>query len=90
MESIFSSEITIPLFEVMLLLVLSTLAFLFGRLKLAILINYCFTVYWGYILNFNIFTDHGVLLPNTFTYIYLGAGFLIILLAILGFWTQHD
>jgi len=30
---------------------------------------------WGYILNFNIFTDSGVLLPNTFTYIYLGAGF---------------
>jgi hypothetical protein len=58
MESIFSSEITIPLFEVILLLILSTIAFLFGRLKLAILINYCFTVYWGYILNFNIFTDH--------------------------------
>jgi hypothetical protein len=90
MESIFSSEITIPLFEVILLLVLSTLAFLFGRLKLAILINYCFTVYWGYVLNFNIFTAYGALLPNTFTYIYLGGGFLIILLAILGFWTQHD
>ena len=45
MRSIFSSEITMPLFEVILLLVLSTLAFLFGRLKLSILINYCFTVY---------------------------------------------
>ena len=86
MESFFSSEIAIPLFQFMLLLTLITFAFLFGYLKLALLINYCFAMYWGYILNVDIFTDKGDLILNPFTYVYMGFGFVIILLAIMGFW----
>jgi hypothetical protein len=51
----------------MLLLTLLTFVFLFGYLKLALLINYCFAMYWGYILNVDIFTDRGDLILNPFT-----------------------
>jgi hypothetical protein len=88
MESFFSSEIAIPLFQFMLLLTLITFAFLFGYLKLALLINYCFAMYWGYILNVDIFTGKGDLILNPFTYVYMGFGFVIILLAIMGFWSR--
>jgi hypothetical protein len=79
----FSSQLTVPLFQVALLLILSTLALIFGRLKMAVLINYCFTFYWGFFMNFELFTDQEGLLLNSFTYCYLGFGFLIILLAVL-------
>lgn len=90
MDLTFTTPITIPLFEIMLMMMLTTLALLFGRLKLGLLINYCFTIYWGYILNMDIFTDKGGMLLNSFTYMYLGFGFILLLLTILGFYTQGD
>ncbi len=89
MDLSFTSPITIPLFEIMLLMLLTTFTLLFGRLKLGLLINYCFTIYWGYILNMDIFTEKGGVL-NSFTYMYLGFGFVLLLLTILGFYTQSD
>lgn len=45
MDTIMDTQLTVPLFQVCLLLALSTLALLFGRIKLALIINYCFTLY---------------------------------------------
>ena len=90
MDLTLTSPIAIPLYEIMLLMLLATLTLLFGRLKLALLINYCFTIYWGYILNMHLFTEKGGVMLNSFTYIYLGFGFIMLLLAILGFYIQGD
>ena len=90
MDLTYTTPITIPLFEIMLLMLLTTLTLLFGRLKLGLLINYCFTIYWGYVLNMHLFTDKGGMLLNTFTYMYLGFGFIVLLLTILGFYTHGD
>jgi hypothetical protein len=46
--------------QIILLLTLSTLSLVFGRLRLALLINYCFTIYWGYVPNFNSITGDGL------------------------------
>ncbi|MBW1769650.1 MAG: hypothetical protein JRJ17_00525, partial [Deltaproteobacteria bacterium] len=51
MEFFMLAELTVPLFHIALLLALSTLALLLGRVKLALLVNYLFALYWGYIFN---------------------------------------
>ena len=79
-----STQLAIPLSHVIMLLVLSTGALLFGRLKLALVINYCFTLYWGYIINIDLFTSGGLLKLNTFTILYFGFGIVILILALIG------
>jgi len=79
-----STQLAIPLSSVVLLLILSTGALLFGRLKLALIINYCFTLYWGYIVNLDLFTSEGVLKLNTYTLFYFGFGLIILFLALIG------
>ncbi|MBU2028145.1 MAG: hypothetical protein KJ814_11095, partial [Proteobacteria bacterium] len=82
MEFFTSTQLAVPLFQVIILLVLSTGALLFGRLRLALIINYCFTLYWGYIINIDLFTGGGLLKLNTFTILYFGFGIVILILAL--------
>lgn len=85
MDILYSTSLSIPLFQVVLLLSFSTLALLFGRLRLALLINYCFTLYWGYFLNLELFSENGVLNLNSFTVIYFAFGIAIVMFAMVGF-----
>jgi hypothetical protein len=84
MEIFISTPLTIPSIQIILLLVLSTGALLMGRLKLALLINYCFTLYWGYIANMDNFSTGDATTLTIFTFIYFGFGFLIVFLVMLG------
>ncbi|MBU2252296.1 MAG: hypothetical protein KKI04_02475 [Proteobacteria bacterium] len=84
MEFFTSTQLAVPLFQVIILLVLSTGALLFGRLRLALIINYCFTLYWGYIINIDLFTSGGLLKLNTFTILYFGFGIVFLILALIG------
>ena len=79
-----STQLAVPLSNVIMLLVLSTVAMLFGRLRLALIINYCFTLYWGYIVNIDLFTSGGLLKLDTFTFLYFGFGMIILILALIG------
>ena len=71
-----------------LLLVLSTLALLFGRTKLALLINFLFTIYWGYFLNIDQLTNSGLKGVDIYASIYFGIGLLVVILALVGFLRQ--
>ncbi len=44
-----TTELAFPMSQIVLLMILSTGALLFRRLKLALLLNYLFTMYWGYV-----------------------------------------
>ena len=81
MEMLMSGTVVVPLVQLMLLLILSTLALLFGRIRLALLVNYCFTFYWGYFLNIDFFTDGGAIL-NVNTFVYFAIGFVVLLIAL--------
>jgi hypothetical protein len=48
METFTSTTITIPVVQLVLLILFSTLALLFGKQTLALLINYLFVFYWGF------------------------------------------
>ena len=61
MEAFSLIKISIPIREIALLILFSTLALLFGKQKLALLINYLFVFYWGFGVNFE---NQAVLSPN--------------------------
>ena len=90
MEFFHTIELAIPLFQVVLLLMLSTLALLFGRIKLALVVNYLFTFHWGYILNREHLFGSNFEEISNFNIFYLGFGFVIIILVLIGFLTQSD
>lgn len=85
-----STELAVPLFQILLLIFISTIALLFGKIKLALILNYLFTFYWGYIFNRELlaitFKDQ---VPSfNFIYIYFAFGFMLIALSIVGFITS--
>ena len=86
MEFLSTAEIFIPVYQMILLLLVSTLTLLFGRTKLALIINYLFTLYWGFVFN------RDLLLGHELEYCYLlywGFGASIAILAAVGF-LIHD
>jgi hypothetical protein len=85
MEFFHAAELTIPVFQIALLLLLSTVALLFGRVKLALLINYSFTLYWGYGVNASYLIGSGFRNVDTYTLVYFGFGLCIVALAVIGF-----
>ena len=44
-------SLMIPIIQLILLMLISTISLLFGRLKLALIVNYLFTLNWAYIAN---------------------------------------
>ena len=85
MDILYSTELAIPMYQVGLLLVLSTLGLLFGRVRLALLINFIFTMYWGYWINREQVIGTGIPEIDTFTIGYFGFGLLIIVFVVVGF-----
>ena len=85
MEILYSTELAIPLYQVGLLLLLSSLALFAGKTQLALIINYLFVLYWGYWLNREAVLGYGIPQLDLFTACYFGFGALIIILAVIGF-----
>ena len=80
-----TSLITIPFMQLFLLLVISTLLLLFGSAKFALLVNYLFTFYWGFSVNFE---KIDVVSTNNFpvySLVYLGFGSIILMLVLVSF-----
>lgn len=75
----------VPLYQILLLLLVTTLALLFGKMHLALMVNYLFTLYWGYILNREVLVGEGFSTANVFTAIYFVLGLVVVVLALIGF-----
>jgi len=89
MDAFLTMELAVPVTQIALLLFLSTAALLFGRIKLALLVNYLFTLYWGYFLNRDMLMGAAKDIPH-FTFIYFGIGLTIAVLALVVFIVQGD
>ncbi len=88
MDFFYSTEIAIPISQIVLMLALSTIALFFGKLKVGLLINYLFALYWGYISNRDELmklTDNAEL----YIYMYFGFGLFVIIFAMIGFVFQQ-
>jgi len=90
MEILYTTELSVPLFQIVLLLTLTTLALLFGKIKLALLINYLFTLYWGFLFNQEILLNSTSKELSNFAFVYFGFGLVIVILALFGFLAQRN
>ena len=70
----YNITISVPIGQLMLLLGVSTLSLLFGKIKLALLINYIFTIYWAYVFNRDFIFSLDPEKFTTFTLCYFGFG----------------
>jgi hypothetical protein len=89
MEIFSMTEISIPITQMILLLLLSTGALFFGKLKLALLINYLFTLYWGYGVNRDFLVGSGFEHLSGFTMLYVGFGLIIAAVALVSLISEH-
>ena len=88
MEFFLSTQLSIPLYQFMLLLAVMTTALLFGRSKLALLMIYIFTLYLGYVHNGGVFDS--IEKTTMFTIIYFSFGLATLILAAIGFFLDQS
>ena len=81
-------ELIIPLNQMILFIGLIAFCFLFTRFKLGLSITFCFTFYWGFIHNKDVFFAdlEG---SSPFIIIYFFSGFLLILFALFSFLSEE-
>ena len=86
-ELISGKDFTIPLWEMMTYIMITSLCLLFGKHRLGLLTAYCFVFYWGFVSNlddfFNINAEYNWELP-----IYVISGFLMFSVALISFFIQ--
>jgi hypothetical protein len=90
MDIFFNAELAVPLFQILILLLFSTVALLFGKVRMALLINYIFTFYWAYIFNRESLVGMGLQKFDYYTVTYFLFGLCIFLFAMVGFLFQKN
>ena len=89
MEFLSATELGVPASQMALLLVMTTITLFFGRIKLALIINYVFTLHWGYVVNREYLLDPEYMTAGYFTTAYFGFGLGIVILALIGFMAHN-
>ena len=89
-EFLTETTLTIPMIQILLLMLISTLSLLFGKLRLALLINYIFILNWAYIINRDLLVDMGPEKFQSISALYFIFGVVIVLIAVFSFMFQKD
>ena len=85
MDFFLNTDLTVPMIQIVILLLFSTVAMLFGKLRLALIINYVFTLHWAYIFNRDRYMDMGLEQFDLFTIVYFLFGIGVVMLATVAF-----
>lgn len=90
MENLFPGAVSIPLYQMMILLAIMTVALLFGYLRSGLFLCYIFVFYWGNMFSIRSVFDHTD--PNTaaLSFVFIGFGLIIVFLAMLGFLLNRE
>ena len=83
-------SISIPIIQLILLMLISTISLLFGKLKLALIVNYLFTLHWAYIANRDKLMDMSSDNFEIFSVVYFVFGLGIVLTATFAFMFQKS
>jgi hypothetical protein len=84
MENIQEMQLTIPVAHMALFIALISFCLLFARYKLGLSITFCFTFYWGFIYNKDVFFTN-LEGSSPFLFVYFFSGFLLLLFALFSF-----
>lgn len=85
MDFVLEMKFCAPLYQIGLLLVLSTICLFFGKVKFALLVNFVYTLYWAYVFDRAYLLEYGGARADYFSWVYFGFGFIVVVLALLGF-----
>jgi len=89
MEIFLQADIAVPMSQIALLLILSSVFLLLRRIELGLLTNYIFALYWGYIYTQNHLLSF-VGNRESFLMIYFGTGAAILGVALVAFLFQKE
>jgi hypothetical protein len=87
-SGILSTELNVPLLYVVVYIFLITVAALFGRSKFVLLISYVFAFYIGYFHNHFLIRETLKGFPG-YVGLYFGSGVIILVLAIVSFFSER-
>lgn len=90
LDFLLNANLSIPMIQIILLMLMSTVSLLFGKLKLALLINYLFTLHWAYISNRENLMELGFENFQLISVIYFIFGLGIVLVASFAFMFQKN
>jgi len=87
MEFFHSNQLAVPLAQMLLLLALSSVCLFLRRIKLGLLINYLFVLYWGFLSNQEFLASHN-LNGTLFTATYFLVGMALVVVAVISFFAE--
>jgi hypothetical protein len=90
LELITETSLSIPMVQIILLMLISTISLLFGKLKIALMINYIFTLHWAYISNRDLLMGIGFENFELVTTVYYVFGLGVVLVAAFAFMFQKS
>jgi len=89
-DFLLNANLSIPMVQLILLMLMSTISLLFGKLKLALLSNYVFTLHWAYVANRDNLIGMGFENFQLISIIYFIFGLGIVLVAAFAFMFQKN
>ena len=90
LDFLLNTTLSIPMIQLILLMLMSTISLLFGKLKLALLVNYVFTLHWAYVSNRENLIEMGFENFQLVSIIYFIFGLGIVLVAAFAFLFQKN
>jgi len=87
LENLIHIEIAVPVYQMIFFVLVVTLCLLFTRFKLGSSVTFCFTFYWGFIYNKEIFIEIEGFSP--FFFFYLFSGLFIIVCTLASFFVEE-
>lgn len=89
-EPMWTTSVSIPIFQIMLALTVGTLALVLRKIKLSLVVFYCGLLYWGYFLNPSLKSTDGTFQMDAFSLFFMGFGVAIVFLVLIGLLSQQD
>ncbi|MDX9744964.1 MAG: hypothetical protein WCX84_00400 [Syntrophales bacterium] len=89
-EPLWTTSISIPLFQLMLVLVIGTLTLVIGKVKLSLVVYCTGILYWAYFRNPGLKSAEGTFQMDAFSIFLLGIGVVILFLTLIGLLTHQD
>ncbi len=81
---------SVPLHQIMLLMVILTISLLFGYLRLGLFFAYVFVFYWGNIFNIQSVFNSAEPDVASMSFLFVGFGLIIVFLAMVGFLLNRE
>ena len=88
LENLIETEIAVPAYQMLLFVVVVILCLFLRRFKLGLSTTFCFTFYWGFIYNREIFIEIEGFTP--FLFFYLFSGIFVIVCTLISFFADDS